>query len=71
MPDNKNIELKIIDTNLKYDLNKHIYFKSNLGEIKMDFKDALEIMHTLLDATYNLNSTTEKIIYEIEDEWVS
>lgn len=71
MPENKDIELKITDSDLKYDLNKHIYFKSNLGEVKMDFKDALEIARTLFDATYHLNTQTEHILYQIEDELVS
>jgi hypothetical protein len=70
MPDN-NIDLKIINDDFRYDLNKHIYFQTNIGKVKMDFKDALEIMHTLLDATGHLDKQAEELIFEIEDEFVS
>lgn len=68
MPEVLGIDLKIVDNNLKYDLNKHIFLKTNLGELKIDFKDALEIMHTLLDATGHLNTEMYELIEDIEDE---
>ena len=72
MPDNKqDIELKIIDDNLKYDLDNHIFINTNLGKVKIDCKDALEIMYALLDATNHLNKETENLYYEIEDEIAS
>lgn len=72
MPDNqKEIEMKLTDDDVRYDLNKHIIMHTNLGEVKIDFKDALEITRALFDATYHLNTQTEQIIYEIEDEIAS
>ena len=72
MPDNKKeIEIKLTDDDVRYDLNKHIYLHTNLGEVKIDFKDALEITKALFDATYHLNTQTEHILYQIEDELIS
>lgn len=71
MPDNKEIEIKLTDHDVQYDLHKHIFLHTNLGEVKIDFKDALEITRALLDATSHLNGKTEEILYEIEDEIAS
>ena len=69
---NEEIELKVIDKeNVRYDLKKHIFIKTNLGDVKIDFSDALEITRALLDATYHLNNQTEEILYEIEDQLIS
>ena len=72
MPDNtEKIEIKLTDDDVRYDMNKHIFLHTNLGEVKIDFKDALEITKALFDATYHLDAKTEQIIYEIEDEIAS
>lgn len=43
-------ELKIIEpTKMTYD-TKNIYFKSNMGDIVMDYGEAFEIAYTTLDA---------------------
>lgn len=66
------IELKIIDkNNIGYDLNDNIHFTSNLGEIKLSPKDALEIAHALFDATGHLTKEIENVIDEIDEELVS
>lgn len=70
MPDN-NIELKLTDDDVRYDLKNHIYIHTNLGNLKISFKDALEITHALLDGTYHLNSEIEQLLCEIEDDLAS
>lgn len=44
-------ELKIIEPTktMKHD-GKNIYFKSNLGDIAMEYGEAFEIVYTTLDA---------------------
>lgn len=62
-------DLKIIEPDQMKFNNKEIKFDSNLGEIKMSYEDAFEIMWTLLDATVGVTDENLKLLERIDKEF--
>lgn len=62
-------DLKIIEPDQMKFNSKEIKFDSNLGEIKMSYEDAFEIMWTLLDATVGISEDTQKLLERIDKEF--
>lgn len=62
-------DLKIIEPDQMKFNSKEIKFDSNLGEIKMSYEDAFEIMWTLLDATIGVTDENLKLLERIDSEF--
>lgn len=63
--------LKIIEPDsMKFNIfRKEIAMNTNLGEVKMSYAEAFEIMWTLLDATVGINNDTLKLLERIDSEF--
>lgn len=62
-------DMKIINPDQMKFNSKEIKFDSNLGEIKMSYADAFEIMWTLLDATVGVTDENLKLLERIDSEF--
>ena len=47
-----------------------IKMKTNVGELQISYEDAFEIMWTLLDATIGISKETERILKQIDNEFM-
>lgn len=64
-------DLKIIEPDsMKFNISrKEIAMNTNLGELKMTYAEAFEIMWTLLDATVGISQDTQKLLERIDKEF--
>ena len=64
-------DMKIIEPDsMKFNIaRKEIAMNTNLGELKMSYAEAFEIMWTLLDATIGISEDTQKLLERIDNEY--
>lgn len=62
-------DMKIIEPDqIKFN-GKELKMDTNMGEVKMTYEDAFEIMWTLLDATVGISEDTQKLLERIDSEY--
>lgn len=62
-------DLKIIEPDSMKFNGKELKIGTNLGEVKISYGDAFEIMWTLLDATVGISQDTQKLLERIDKEY--
>lgn len=62
-------DMKIIEPDqIKFN-GEELKMDTNIGEIKMSYGDAFEIMWSLLDATVGISQDTQKLLERIDKEY--